>query len=88
MDPSVLYVRSESWAIALSMPGLVTYPAAKVGRTLTIRSSLVALIVVRKALGPIDLITVALVEALALIDLVLVAVALVWIIWPVRTQCF
>jgi hypothetical protein len=59
------------------MPGLVIYPAAKVRQTLTIRSSLVALIVIRKALGPIDLITVALVKALALIDLVLVAVILV-----------
>jgi hypothetical protein len=62
------------------MPRLVTYLAAKVGQTLTIRSFLVALIIIWKALGPIDLITVALVKALALIDLVLVAVALVWII--------
>jgi hypothetical protein len=60
------------------MPGLVTYPAAKVGRALTIRLSLVALIVVRKALGSIALITISLVEALALIALVLVAVTLTY----------
>jgi hypothetical protein len=60
------------------MPGLVTYPAAEVGQALTIRPSLVALIVVQKALGSIALITISLVKALALIALVLVAVTLTY----------
>jgi hypothetical protein len=60
------------------MPGLVIYLAAKVKRALTIRPFLVALIVVRKALGSIALITIFLVKALALIALVLVAVTLTY----------